>query len=101
MRLSIRDSKEFDMIQHGKIKEIHININPYFTVEFKKVFDFSENGGYATNMDIHSITFQKGYGMNIPEFDARCILEIGQGKEEMGTDPEKQYYILKILEVMK
>ena len=91
--------KWFDMILSGEKTEEYREIKPYWTSRFKKIFDFSENGGWATNCDIHCLIFQNGYGKNAPRFEARCILEIGQGKEEWGAEPNKEYYVLKILEI--
>ena len=89
--------KWYDMILYGVKTEEYREINPYWTGRFKKVFDFSENGGWATNRDIYCLTFHNGYGRNTPRFEARCILEVGTGKPELGADPNKKYYVLKIL----
>lgn len=91
--------KWFDMILSGEKTEEYREIKPYWTSRFKKVFDFSENGGWAKNCDIHCLIFQNGYGKNAPRFEARCILEIGQGKPEWGAEQNKEYYVLKILEI--
>ena len=44
--------------------------------------------------------FRNGYGKNKPTM--KCLVEItqGYGKSQWGADPDKEYYILKILKVM-
>lgn len=45
--------------------------------------------------------FRNGYSKNSPSI--KCLVEIkkGQGKEEWGAEPGKEYYILEILDLIK
>ena len=45
------------------------------------------------------VIFRNGYYYESPSIWCTCKVKIGQGKEEWGAEPEKEYYILEILEV--
>ena len=47
------------------------------------------------------IIFRNGYRKDNPTITCKCKLRIGQGKPEWGAEPNKEYYILDILEVCK
>ena len=87
--------KWFDMIKNGIKKEEYREIKPYYEkrlerkVNFCKAFD--GNGYY--------ILFRNGYSSNSPTIKCGVILTKGYGKEEWGAEPNKLYYVLKILSV--
>ena len=47
------------------------------------------------------VKFRNGYSVKSPSFAAKVRLAIGTGKNEWGAEPNKKYYVLKILEVRK
>lgn len=84
--------KWFDMIKSGEKKEEYREIKPYwttrFTNEMKRSFDIPI-----------WILFKNGYSKNSPTIKCECFLTTGQGKPKWGAEPNKEYYILNILEV--
>lgn len=50
---------------------------------------------------IQEIIFRNGYSKNSKAIKARCRLRIGKGRPEWGAEPDKQYYILEILDKEK
>ena len=79
--------KWFDMIISGEKKEEYREIKPYYTSRFCKKPSV--------------IIFRNGYSNKSPS--VKCTVEIirGYGKEEWGAEPNKEYYVLKILEIEK
>ena len=47
---------------------------------------------------IQEIIFRNGYSKDSKAIKARCRLRIGKGRLEWGAEPDKQYYILEILD---
>lgn len=93
--------KWFDMIKSGKKKEEYREIKPYYTSRFKVFLPRVNNFGMGEWIFSQIIIiFRNGYSYNSPSIKCRCKLKIGQGKEEWGAEPGKEYYILKILEVL-
>lgn len=111
LTLPIR-KKWFDMILSGEKKEEYRELKPYWESRLEPdfgVFNMGgtlvkgrvwspENGEHEPN-DVIDIIFRNGYGKNRPSFIARCSLKIGTGKPEWGAEPNKEYYVLKILEI--
>lgn len=79
--------KWFDMIVSGEKKEEYRDIKPYYTSRFPSTFDS------------FYVMFRNGYSKNSPSCIALCRLQIGKGRPDWGAVPDKDYYILKILEV--
>ena len=47
------------------------------------------------------VIFRNGYNKNSPQIKCKCIYKgRSQGKEEWGAEPNKEYYVLEILEVL-
>ena len=44
---------------------------------------------------------RNGYSKDSKAIKARCRLRIGKGRPEWGAEPDKQYYILEILDKEK
>ena len=80
--------KWYNMILSGEKKEEYREIKPYYTSRFKNYIN--------KNVDI---ILRNGYSLSSPQIKCKCFLTIGEGKEEWGANPKKQYYILKILNV--
>mgnify|MGYP006867955058 CR=1 FL=1 len=84
--------KWFDMIKSGEKKEEYREIKPYYDTRFR---------GYyypTTGMQPH-ILFRNGYSKNSPTIKCKVCITKGAGKQEWGAEPNKEYYILDILEV--
>lgn len=94
--------KWFDMIKSGEKKEEYREIKPYWTSRLKY---------YAPGLIVGSNTervaptfevgFRNGYSQSSPTIKCKCKLRIGVGKPEWGAEPNKEYYILEILEVIQ
>ena len=50
---------------------------------------------------VQEIIFRNGYSKDSKAIKARCKLRIGKGRPEWGAEPDKQYYILEILDKEK
>ena len=46
------------------------------------------------------IMFRNGYGKDSPSFVAKCTLSVGEGKEELGAEPGKKYFVLTIHKII-
>lgn len=94
--------KWFDMIRSGEKKEEYREIKPYYTNRFKnflpRVTDFKPGELIFSKI---IIVFRNGYSYNSPSIKCKCELKIGQGKEKWGAVPKKQYYILRIEEILE
>ena len=85
--------KWFDMIVSGEKKEEYREFKKYYHTRFKKIFGLNYKDKTA------EIIFRNGYSKMSPKIKCRCKLRVGrQGKEEWGAEPNKEYYILEILE---
>lgn len=95
--------KWFDMIRSGQKKEEYREIKPYWASRF---FDSHIKSGMGLEYILNSneeiyryIILRNGYSKNSPQIRCYCHIHRGQGKEEWGAEPGKEYYILEILEV--
>lgn len=88
----------FKMELLGEKPEEYREIKPYWTTRFKKVW-----GGSLLNCETSKkeIMFRNGYRKDSPSFIAKCTLHIGKGREEWGAEQKKEYYVLKIHEVVE
>lgn len=89
--------KWFDMILSGEKKEEYREIKPYYTKRFQNLWQGSLIGGEAER----DVLFRNGYSKNSSSFVATVTLDTGKGKKEWGAEPDKEYYVLKIMEVKK
>lgn len=92
--------KWFDMIKSGEKKEEYREIKPYYESRFKSYLPRSNN--FSAGEWIYSkviVIFRNGYSKNSPSIKCDCRLRYGKGKPEWGAEPNKEYYILDILEV--
>jgi hypothetical protein len=81
--------KWFDMIKSGEKKEEYREIKPYYQ------FRLNEKAYTGT----HYIRLRNGYSKSSPTLECDCYIEIDYGKPEWGAEPNKLYYVLKILSV--
>mgnify|MGYP003290295032 CR=1 FL=1 len=79
--------KWFDMIKSGEKKEEYREIKRYYDVRLGNSKRFT------------TIIFRNGYLTESPKIKCNVEITIGYGKEEWGAEPNKAYYVLKILSV--
>lgn len=113
--------KWFDMILSGEKREEYRDIKEYYETRFQNLFGaitiypssiFSHRSKYELLQgeavpeeirkdSIQEIIFRNGYSKDSKAIKARCRLRIGKGRPEWGAEPDKQYYILEILDKEK
>lgn len=97
--------KWFDMILSGGKKEEYREIKAYYKGRFFNLFDIIDQCGeklinpFEENPE-REILFRNGYDKDSPSFVAKCTLSIGDGKEEWGAEPGKQYFVLTINKIL-
>lgn len=111
-------TKWFNMILSGEKKEEYREIKEYYETRFQNLFGaitiypssiFPDRSKYELLQgeavpeeirkdSVQEIIFRNGYSKDSKEIKARCRLRIGKGKSEWGAEPDKQYYILEILD---
>ena len=86
--------KWFDMIKSGEKKEEYREIKPYYNSRFKKncIKEIYYN-------PIREIIFRNGYSKNSPSIKCKVEITEGYSKEKWGAEPNKMYYVLRILDV--
>ena len=92
--------KWFDMILSGEKKEEYREIKPYWT----KRLSHNLRATVRTDFDvIHSgwVILKNGYSKDAPQIQCFVDCYKGYGKEYWGAEPNKLYYVLKILSVEK
>lgn len=95
--------KWFDMILSGEKKEEYREIKLYWTKRFENNLNaviLNMNYRYPMIESAKGIVmFKNGYQKEAPKI--KCFVELRQdyGKEEWGAEPNKEYYVLKILRV--
>lgn len=94
--------KWFDMIKSGVKKEEYREIKPYYDSRFyhikaKPIIDEKEYSIYVESPKY--IIFRNGYSKNSPSIKCEVEITTGYGKLEWGAEPDKEYYVLKILSV--
>lgn len=87
--------KWFNMIKSGEKKEEYREIKDYWTKRF------SNEIGYhiASSMPHITVKLKNGYSKNAPSVIVECLFCRDYGKPEWGAEPNKMYYVLKILSV--
>jgi len=101
--------KWFDMIASGEKKEEYREIKPYWINRFKpvNVLQRSNDGvsfidkGIRFEKEFDYIDFANGY--NHPrKLKANCLgISIGKGNPEWGAEPNKEYFVIKLGELIK
>lgn len=89
--------KWYDMILSGEKKEEYREIKQYYRSRFENLELLDVYG--LPRVAEALIRFRNGYGSDCPSFTALCSLDIRGGKTEWGAEPNKQYYVLKILKI--
>ena len=91
--------KWFDMIKSGDKKEEYREIKPYWLKRLSKNIIIFHYDGYGRHLI--KVVLKNGYNKNSPQLKCKCILSVGQGKQEWGAESGKEYYVLEILEVLE
>ena len=91
--------KWFDIIKSGEKKEEYREIKPYYDKRLKKYMPIYNMYLERMICEEFEVIFRNGYRKNSPIIYCICKLRIGHGKPEWGAEPNKEYYILDILEV--
>lgn len=94
--------KWFDMILSGDKKEEYREIKPYYTSRFYgRAYEYNVKKGFMKEYEgkYKTILFRNGYSKSSPTLKANCVITKGYGKPELGAEPNKEYYVLKILSV--
>lgn len=84
----------FDMILSSEKKEEYREATKYYYKRFTNLFN-------AFDTDRRCIRFRNGYRADSPAFTAVCTWSIKTGREEWGAEPGKEYYTLKIHEIVE
>ena len=94
--------KWFDMIVSGEKKEEYREIKPYYTTRFYgRAYEYNVKKGFVKEYERKNITIllRNGYSKSSPTIKANCVITKDYGKPEWGAEPNKLYYVLKILRV--
>lgn len=100
--------KWFDMIKSGEKKEEYREIKPYWSTRFNNEVILlaseltkKELEELFINEEVQCtyVIFRNGYSKNSPQIKCKVKILVGYGKEEWGAEPNKLYYVLKILSV--
>lgn len=92
--------KWFDMIKSGEKKEEYREIKPYYDSRFLIYYDYIVGTRILKKQSApNEIIFRNGYSKNSPKIKCKIEIEKDYGKEEWGAEPNKLYYVLKILSV--
>lgn len=106
--------KWYDMILSGEKKEEYREIKPYYEIRLQNFFGaiaVESLSGYKLlqgdsvpeeirREPVQQILFRNGYSKESPSFIAKCTLSVGEGRPEWGAEPEKEYFILSIIEIV-
>lgn len=100
--------KWFDMILSGEKKEEYREIKGYWTLRFIKAIYGDCNAHrfapfyrivcWDSPLDI-KVILKNGYRADSPKIVCDCTLQAGTGREEWGAEPNKNYYVLKIMKI--
>lgn len=88
----------FDMIKSGEKLEEYREIKPYYRTRFYNIGLVDVYGLPIAN-EVWVI-FRNGYSDNSPSFSAKVSLDINKGHVDWGAEKDKEYYVLKILDII-
>ena len=87
--------KWFDMILNGEKTEEYREIKMYYNTRFRNIWGYPAYWGIP-----HKIGFRNGYSTDASLIIAECTLAKRTGKTEQGAEPNKIYYVLKIVKII-
>ena len=91
--------KWFDMIKSGEKKEEYREIKPYWFTRFKNSFYCICDEKLVIRLGKGMVIFKNGYQKSAPKIMCKVNITTNFGKTEWGAEPNKEYYVLKILSV--
>ena len=96
--------KWFDMIKSGEKKEEYREIKPYYESRLYHMGSAYPEDAMISNFSVlvpkvKEIIFRNGYSKNSPMIKCNVDIYKGYGKKEWGAEPNKEYYVIKILSV--
>lgn len=92
--------KWFDMILSGEKKEEYREIKPYWTKRLGFEDEIDEDGEIGHIYQVNTyVILRNGYASNSPSIKCYVSITHDYGKIEWGAEPNKLYYVLKILSV--
>ena len=86
----------FDMIRSGEKREEYREIKPYYRKRFETIGLLDAYGFPVVNKVC--VILRNGYSAKSPQIEAEVTLDIGYGKPEWGAEPDKECYVLEIIE---
>lgn len=100
--------KWFDMIKSGEKKEEYREIKPYYDSRFEafipdvgNIKTIKTDLGVAIAPVADKLILRNGYSKNSPKIMCKVKIKKGYGKASWGAIPNKKYYVIEILEIMK
>lgn len=99
--------KWFDMILSGEKKEEYREIKPYYDSRFYHIKAIPQEKTQEDSLaefklsieTVDYVIFRNGYSKYSPSIKCKVDITTGKGKPEWGAEPNKEYFILKILSV--
>lgn len=91
--------KWFDMIKSGEKKEEYREIKQYWFTRFKNYFGCIYDENLVIHLGKGIVIFKNGYQKSAPKIMCKVNITTNFGKPEWGAEPNKLYYVLKILRV--
>ena len=92
--------KWYDMLLSGEKKEEYREMSPYYRARFMNA-GLLDQFGLEEEKVVELFKFQNGYSKSSAYFIAKCSLSIKTGNPEWGAEPGKEYYVLKIIEIVE
>lgn len=99
--------KWFDMELSGEKPEEYRDIKPYWIKRLVESmsYDVSDPGSRDIIYNFKhfdAINFTNGYGKNAPSFLIKLKkIQVGEGKVKWGAEPDKEYFVLQLGEIIK
>lgn len=94
--------KWFDMIASGEKPYEYREVKPYWTKRlFESKWDDDEKVWKISPKKYDIVRFRNGYTKNAPTIDVQLIfITVGFGFAEWGAEPGKEYFVLKLGDVV-
>jgi hypothetical protein len=102
--------KWFDMIASGEKKEEYREIKSFWAVRLANAHvgliggDFMDKHKVIawTFKQFDTVRFTNGYARHSPKIEVECLgISIAIGIEEWGAKPNKEYFVIKLGEIIK
>lgn len=90
----------FDMIVSREKPEEYRDTTPYYRSRFKNLFTMFPYSAIPYGLDSQQLILRNGYSKNSPSCIITATLDIRQGNPEWGAEQGKEYYVLKISDVV-